>query len=88
MENRKGFAVLGVDWKYETSEALSGGVQPRLPLQSGVEALSLTCNSCGHTWSARRFGEGSFLSNAGAVHLTCPACGQEGDIQNSELPHK
>jgi hypothetical protein len=88
MEEKPGFTVSSVEWRYQASKALGAGLQPRPPIRSGVEAMDVICKSCQHDWKARRVGVGSFLPNVDYVHLKCPECGQEADLPNSELPQR
>jgi hypothetical protein len=70
----------------QTSKALGGGYEPRPPLPGPFESMDVTCNDCGHGWTARRSGEGKFEVHMGAVEFTCPECGQNETVLNSKLP--
>jgi ribosomal protein S27E len=86
IEEHRGFKAENVRRGTVKSEALGGGYEPRPPLPGRYEAMDVTCNDCGHAWTARRYGDGKFDVHIGVVEFSCPACGQNGTVESADLP--
>lgn len=72
------FRFSNTEWIYTPSQA--GGGNPSSPLRTGVQAVTATCKSCGHTWRARQYGNGKLQALVGGVLVTCPACEHDENV--------
>jgi hypothetical protein len=82
MPSRLGFTVTDVSWRYTPSREIGSDEE----VCTGISEMDVTCNDCGHHWTARRYGDGAFTPAIGNTLLTCPDCGQDGHVKNSDLP--
>lgn len=82
--NNSAFTVSKVVWQYEPSRLTNS----RNTVPTKIDAMEVACNGCGHKWTARRYGAGSFESSMTHKFLACPKCGEDGEIANSDLSQK
>jgi predicted RNA-binding Zn-ribbon protein involved in translation (DUF1610 family) len=66
------FVFEDVEWSYKRSQSL--GTTASQMVKVGLKQVSVTCKKCGHSWTARGYGDGQFLSGLGFVSFECPNC--------------
>jgi len=81
MTTNPGFSVENVQWQYQRSKTIGSSEMVR----TGIEKMDVTCNGCGHAWTARRSGPGRFFPAIVNTLLDCPSCGQQGAIAGKDL---
>lgn len=57
----------------ESKEITSHG-QPAEPVRTGIRSVDVSCKTCGHTWTAKSYGEGAFTQTMGGAMIRCPSC--------------
>lgn len=86
-----GFEVLGIQWRYETSRALTGSSEPRQPFITGIASMGVRCHGCGTAWQAASSlngGPGLFVVFADEIVIICEKCHRQGSVQRPFPPAK
>jgi uncharacterized protein CbrC (UPF0167 family) len=74
------FIVDGATWNYIESREITGNRMRPPPVRGGIKSAVVTCKGCGHNWTARQYGSGSFSHFIGGIVLTCPYCSADGKV--------
>lgn len=70
-----------VSFTFIQSNEIRSDRQRSAPHKTGVRSADVTCKTCGHSWTARTYGEGAIRGGTiGGPIFTCPACNTQEQV--------